>query len=139
MKNSRLDPYVIVALTVSFSCLIAAKAFPATVIPVSHDMLYGGRGTWAYWDGSYDSPNNKTSYAWLSGGLGDLTDDVVASGSFNSGIENSEGTGPYVAWDLGNNLYFPEGSHPIIAFNFSGSVTIDKVSIYVGNANSGHV
>lgn len=124
-------------ILISFTSFLSTT-YSYPVIPVSYDMLNGGSDSYAYWDGSYSSPNNKTSYAWLAGGLGDLTDGIIADDNYYR-TENVDGTGPYVGWDLRITSVFPEGNHPTITFNFSAPVNIGKVSIHVDNANTGRV
>jgi hypothetical protein len=69
----------------------------------------------------------------LTGGLGDLTDGVVAS-DFWFNTENAAGTGPYVGWrgDIGV-------VNPLITFNFGGGLLIDTIAIHLDNSHVGGV
>ncbi|ELS00044.1 Calx-beta domain-containing protein [Gloeocapsa sp. PCC 73106] len=100
--------------------------------PISYDMLNGetirdGNGPfYGVWDERYNGTGNPLEDASpLSGGLGDLTDGVIASQSWNI-VEAPSGAGPYVGWGSFN---------PIITFNFDGVVNIDTVTIYVDDSN----
>src|SRR5438067_2130557 len=70
--------------------------------PISYDMPNGfGRasgGMYNYWDKQYTGTGSTmTDGALLTGGLGDLTDGVIAGGHWYD-VENIQGTGPYVGW-----------------------------------------
>ena len=97
-----------------------------SITPVSYDMLNGEGGFFRYWDLNYTgSGSTNTSLAPLSGGLGDLTDGIIATDNWFN-VENLAGTGPYVAWQEIN---------PTITFNFDKLVNIDSVTIWVDDAN----
>jgi len=114
--------------------LAAATALPAmaqTVLaPTAYDMPNGyGQahdGSNNYWDKAYTG-NGNTSLDGdpLSGGLGDLTDGVIATGNWNE-VENLEGTGPYVGWSL---------IDPVITFHFAQAHTFSHVKIWHDDAN----
>ena len=78
------------------AALAAASTFAAAgnVVPTSYDMLNGQTGSFTYWDDSYNGTGSPTTSGdLLTGGLGDLTDGVIAT-------ENWFSTpGPYVGWD----------------------------------------
>lgn len=102
----------------------------AVIAPVSYDMSNGdgqaNGGTYNYWDKNYTGSGNTTQDgACLSGGLGDLTDGIIATQNW-SAVENAAGTGPYVGWVNRN---------PTITFNFGNLVNIDAVTIYVDGSN----
>ena len=91
-------------------------------MPQSYEMINGGVSTLSYLDDSYNGSGNKTvSYDKLSGGLGDLTDGVIASQNWR------DSPGPYVGW---NNLHTP-----VITFHFSTKVTINTINVYVDDSN----
>jgi hypothetical protein len=115
-------------------CLPLSTLHARPVNAVGYDMPNGGSDSGLhYWDSNYPDSESMTDYGSLSGGLGDLTDGIVASGNFIT-VENSVGTGPYVGWDVRVT-----GLDPAITFNFSTAVSIDTVRLHVDNANSGRV
>lgn len=115
---------------------IAAPATAATqIFATSYDMPNGdgqaSGGSSNYWDKAYSgSGSTTTDGAALSGGLGDLTDGVVAATSWNN-VENPAGTGPYVGWYRTVN--------PLITFHFAGLPTIDTIAIHLDNTSIGGV
>jgi len=97
-------------------------AWGAPIMPQSYEMINGGASTLNYWDDSYNGSGNKTvSYDKLSGGLGELTDGVIASQNW------FDSPGPYVGW---NNSHTP-----VITFHFSTKVTINTINVYVDDSN----
>lgn len=108
-----------------------AAASPATpILPVTYDMINGGSGDLTYRDDTYTPDplgHRDTNYAPLTGGLGKLTDGVIATHNWN--VDHSL----YVGW------YEPDYADPTITFNFGSLVYINGVSISVDNANSGMV
>lgn len=116
-------------LTLAFGLAImsgvAATSHALPVSPISYDMPngYGESvgGEYNYWDSKYTGSGSKiTDGAYLSGGLGELTDGVIATKSWEYLIdppnkiygtaENFDGTGPYVGWSWGD---------PTITFHFN--------------------
>lgn len=104
---------------------IATVSHALPVSPTSYDMPNGygisAGGEYNYWDSKYTGSGSKTTDgAYLSGGLGELTDGIIASKSWEYLIdppnkiygtaENSNGTGPYVGWTWGD---------PTITFHFN--------------------
>ena len=65
-----------------------------------------------------------TDGAPLSGGLGDLTDGVIATDNWVV-TEPPAGNGPYVGWTI----------DPVITFNFAPGTTVNAMTIYVDDAN----
>jgi len=115
----------------------AGAAMAAPISPVSYDMRNGdGRasgGSFNYWDRNYNGTGATTiDAAPLTGGLGDLTDGVVA-GDLWFNLENAAGTGPYVGW------YKLRGADPAVVFNFAGAPMVDQIEIHVDNSNFGGV
>jgi hypothetical protein len=116
------------------AALLVASVAPvvqaATVSPTSYSMDNGdgtfNGGTYNYWDLNYSgSASTNVDGSPLSGGLGDLTDGVIATDNwFNT--ENGAGTGPYVGW-LNNN--------PIIDFFFDAVLAFTSVTFYVDDAD----
>jgi PEP-CTERM motif len=119
------------------SVSMAAPAHAAQVFATSYSMPNGdGRasgGTFNYWDLNYSgSGSTTTDGAALTGGLGDLTDGVIAT-NFWFNVENAAGTGPYVGWRKSNT------SNPLVTFNFAGAPVIDEVKFYIDDSGAGGV
>jgi hypothetical protein len=94
-----------------------------TLAPVAYDMLNGETGTYTYFDDSYDGTgDNTTALAPLTGGLGDLTDGVIADKHWNAT------PGPYVGW---------QSIDPTITFHFDGTVGVDTVTLHVDDGGGG--
>jgi hypothetical protein len=121
---------VVVVLTCS-----AAEA--GQIVVTSYDMLNGDGnaqgGAFNYWDGNYNGSGCATcDNAPLTGGVGALTDGVIATQRWDS-VSNEQGTGQYVGW---NTAYT---GNPSITFNFGGSRTINTLDVYVDNSLFGGV
>jgi hypothetical protein len=115
-------------ITASTSGTIIDDDIATTAIkPISYDMLNGETGSYNYWDESYTGIGNRfQDLSPLSGGLGDLTDGVIASQNWYV-TEAPAGPGPYVAWLSVN---------PSITFNFGKNVDIDRVIVHVDDTSS---
>jgi PEP-CTERM motif len=116
---------------------MAAPAQAAQVFATSYSMPNGdgqaNGGNFNYWDLSYSGAGSTiTDGAALSGGLGDLTDGVIAP-DFWFNVENAAGTGPWVGWRKTNT------SNPLLTFNFAGSPIIDQVKFYIDDSGAGGV
>lgn len=101
----------------------AATAPADQILPLSYDMLNGQTGSFTYWDDTYDGVGNTgQSLAPLSGGLGDLTDGVIATSNWN--------VTPvlYVGWQTVN---------PSITFHMNPNVWIESIVIYADDSNGG--
>ncbi len=112
--------------------LLAAAASPAqtVVAPVSYDMPNGyGQahgGSFNYWDRQYTGSGSTTvDFAPLSGGLGDLSDGVIAGGRWDE-VENTDGTGPYVGWSA---------IDPVIVFHFDRVHSFSRVVVWHDDAD----
>lgn len=120
--------------SLSVGCILCVGvAMASPILPTSYDMPNGdgviSGGSFNYWDLNYTGTGNTSlDNDPLSGGLGDLTDGVIASGNW-SAVENVEGTGPYVGWRAGLN------GNPQITFHFDPGSTIETVTVYVDDAN----
>ena len=91
------------------------------VMPVSYDMLNGETGNYTYFDDTYNgSGNPQQPLSPLSGGLGDLTDGVIATQNWN--IANL----PYVGWHT---------ITPTITFHFAEEMRIHTVVLHVDDSN----
>ena len=128
-------------LTAASVMAIAFAAPAAAVTPIfatSYDTPNGDgqahTGTYNYWDKNYTgSGSTTTDGAALTGGSGDLTDGVVASGLWNTVEIDPSGTGPYVGWIKENSL------NPLVTFHFAGSPTINGIGIHLDNSGIGGV
>jgi hypothetical protein len=116
----------VIAFTVfAAMAALAPAANAAPVFATSYSMPNGNTGSYNYWDQIYSGAGNVTLDASaLSGGLGDLTDGVIAAANWNV-VEAPAGNGPYVGWTV----------DPLITFNFAASTTVDALTIYVDDAN----
>ncbi|MCI0494160.1 PEP-CTERM sorting domain-containing protein [candidate division KSB1 bacterium] len=118
--------YVAMAVTLMFFLALTNFAQATIINPISYSMLNGQSGSYSYWDENYNGFGNKTlGLAPLWGGLGDLSDGIIATQNWNI-VEAPPGNGPYVGW---NNY------NPLITFFFSTMVTINQLTIYVDDAN----
>jgi hypothetical protein len=121
MQLPRFASFVMAAGLVTLP--VAASAAP--ILPTSYDMLNGNTGSYNYWDQSYTGLGNTTlDNAPLTGGLGDLTDGVIAADNWNV-VEAPAGNGPYVGWTI----------NPTITFHFAPDVVINSITIHVDDAN----
>ena len=133
-----MDWTTLKSVAVSVAALVFSGVASASQLTVtSYDMPNGdgqaSGGEFNYWDLNYTgSGSTNTDGAALAGGLGDLTDGVVAP-DFWYNVENGAGTGPYVGW------YAPRTLNPTVTFHFSGSPTINDIKIHMDNSNVGGV
>jgi len=114
---------VVMVVTVVVGFAVAAEA--GTVHPVSYDMQNGGTGALRYWDDTY-SGSGAGDYAPLTGGLGDLTDGVIATQNWGYVEGWYPVEGPYVGW---------HGRDQKIVFQFSGPTRIDTVTVHADDSN----
>lgn len=118
----RRAPAVLALLSV---LAVASVATAAPVLPTSYAMPNGFSGSYNYWDEIYSGSGSVTTDgAPLSGGLGDLTDGVIASDNWFV-VEAPPGNGPYVGWNI----------DPVITFNFAPGTTVNAMTIYVDDSN----
>jgi hypothetical protein len=128
---------ILSALATATALALSLPAHAALVAPTSYDMPNGdgqaSGGSYNYWDKFYSGAGSTTTDgAALSGGLGDLTDGVVAS-DFWFNVENGAGAGPYVGW------YDPVTHNPVVTFHFAGSPNITGINIHMDNSHAGGV
>jgi len=122
-----MKKFSIASAAIGLSALmsLAPPAIAGPVAANSYDMLNGATGSYEYWDETYTGAGCVTcTFAPLSGGLGDLTDGVIATDNWYV-TEAPPGNGPYVGWTL----------DPTITFNFAPSTAIDSISIYYDDSN----
>ena len=121
---------------VALLALGRTPAQAAPIFPSTYDMLNGNgvasSGSFNYWDLNYSGAGamTTTDNAPLSGGLGDLTDGIIATDNWLN-VENLAGTGPYVGWRDGNSLLAP---NPTVTFRFAGPVNLNSITIYVDDS-----
>lgn len=112
-------------------------AHAAQIFATSYDTPNGDGnntgGSFNYWDLSYNGVGSTTTDgAALSGGLGDLTDGVIANDTWFN-LENIAGTGPYVGWNSASSL------NPKLTFNFAGNPNIAQIKFYFDDSAAGGV
>src|SRR5258705_8453404 len=113
------------AVPVLAMTLLPVYAYAAPILPTSYDMLNGNTGTYQYWDQTYSGVGCVTcDSAPLSGGLGDLTDGIIAADNWFV-VEAPPGNGPYVGWTL----------DPLITFHFAAGTTINALTVYLDDSN----
>jgi hypothetical protein len=111
--------------------LAAAPVAAAQLHPISYDTPNGDFGSYNYWDGTYTGSGQTTvSGAALSGGLGALTDGIIATLPWYS-VSNVAGTGQYVGW-----YQTPD---PTIVFHFAGAPVIDRITLHIDAQTGGGV
>ncbi len=127
-------PFVLAAL---LAAGFAGATQAAPVAPTSYDEPNGSgvasSGSWNYWDVTYSGVGSTTTDgAGLVGGLGKLTDGVIATDNWYN-VSNNAGTGPHVGWR--------KETTPALAiqFFFTGSPLITSISIYADNSGAGGV
>lgn len=104
-------------LAVSFVTVAAlAPANAAVVNPTSYSMINGGVGVFQYMDDVYTGTD---SGGFLSGGVGELTDGVIATGPWFTT------PGPYVGWRY---------ISPEITFNFAGAIDLASAKFFFDDA-----
>lgn len=112
--------------------VLSTSASAGEISATSYDLYNGGIGGYGnvtFYDDTYTGTGSKTTpYAWLSGGLGDLTDGTVATHNWS----DCGGASPctqynavYVAWPKYGGLTFL----PFITFHFAPNTNIDEVKI----------
>lgn len=119
------------SLTLSMTAPVSA----AVLNPISYDMPNGdgqaSGGTFNYWDATYSGAGLVTTDgAPLSGGLGKLTDGVVATQPWYL-VSDVSGTGQYVGW------LAPMTADPVITFHFAGTAMISDIQIQMDNSGIG--
>lgn len=112
-------------LLAPFLLAVAGTAQAAPVSPTSYDMLNGNTGSYQYWDDSYTGSGSLTTDgAALSGGVGDLTDGIIANDNWYI-TEAPSGGGPYLGWTI----------DPTIKFFFASVMKFSSVTFYFDDAD----
>jgi hypothetical protein len=111
--------------------LLGSFALQAAVVnPISYSMPNGSSGSYNYWDESYTGSGNPlANNSPLSGGLGDLTDGIVAPDNWFV-TEAVPGPGPYVGW---------QNIDPLITFEFAAVTDFTTVRIHFDDSQEGGV
>lgn len=105
---------------------LPVAAIAAPVSPISYEMQNGQTGSYQYWDESYSgSGNSSVSLSLLSGGLGDLTDGIIATQNWNV-VEAPSGPGPYVGW---------ASIDPVIKFSFASVLSFNSITFHLDDSN----
>ena len=127
MKSTKTITRAAVAFGVAALAAASAGAAPLTV--TSYSMYNGGTGSFNYQDFSYTpcvSSACTTTSAWLSEGVGKLTDGVSPTGNW---YDYGEYT-PWVGWYAG----YPNGTDPTVTFFFGSVDHINSVTVWVDNS-----
>lgn len=114
------------AALIVLTFVLAAPAHAAPIFATSYSMLNGQTGSFNYWDESYTGAGSPlVDGSPLSGGLGDLTDGVIAAVGWFA-AESPAGAGPYVGWT---------SIAPVITFEFAPGTVVGSMTIYVDDSN----
>lgn len=125
----------------ALAALGTQSAFALPLAPSSYDTANGNGtasgGSFNYWDLEYSGAGaTSTDGAPLTGGLGNLTDGVVAALNW-SATENGGGTGPYVGWC--RLCGAAPVADPTITFRFTPGAletyVFDTVTLYLDDSN----
>lgn len=114
-----------VAAALALTCtMTAADASPISA--TSYNTVNGNTGSYQYWDDTYSGSGDVTQNgAALSGGLGDLTNGVIAANNWFTD-EAPAGPGPYVGWS---------GIDPVIDFFFAAITNFASATFHFDDAN----
>jgi hypothetical protein len=137
VEHLRAGQFLRVACLSVAGALAAGPAAASSLPVASYDMNNGhgqaSGGSFNYWDRFYTGTGaTTTDDAPLSGGVGDLTDSVVA-GDFWFNVENGAGTGPYVGW------YSVVRRNPVVQFNLSLESDLEQIRVHVDDSGVGGV
>lgn len=116
----------------AIALLCAGTAQAVSVSPTSYDMANGQTGSYTYHDSTYSgSGSTNVDGAFLSGGLGELTDGYIETLNWNHpAVEPPSGDGPYLGW---------VSITPTITFNFASALDFNAVTFYFDSSNQGGV
>ena len=109
---------------------LASFASAEVVKPVAYSMANGNTGSYHYWDDTYTGSGDRNQDgSSLSGGLGQLTDDVLGTDSWSADLGNGNAF-EWVGWVNVN---------PVITFEFSDAVSFTEIAVHANNQKSGGV
>jgi hypothetical protein len=114
-------------LTALFATVLAPSASGSTIAVQSYSMYNGGTGTYNYQDTIYSNcvaGDCDITGAPLSGGTGKLTDGVFSTVDWSAGPPEA-----WVGWETTET----NGLNPLVTFFFSGTPTINSVSVWFDN------
>ena len=111
---------------------VALPVQAAQVYATSYSGRNGGDLGYGYMDDSYSGSGVGVSEGPLSGGLGDLTDGIIASASWTV-VEAPVGPGPNVGWRSSQLLT------SAMTFNFNPGTTITSIRLYLDDSRTGGV
>jgi len=113
--------------------LLAQTATPAMaqpIFPTSYNMRNGNNENLFFLDRSYDGAGDPTQpSSFLSDGLGDLADGIIATQNWSDVEPAPPANGPYVGWDI--TKPFPT---PTITFHFGCTANIDSVTVHADDS-----
>lgn len=139
-----------------------ATAEAATVKPIEYSMIQGGVGSdfppdISYRDNIYTGSNSDfqsgapvaiDAYGYLSGGLGKLTDGVIATKNARSIVEDEHGNrlpdsydqlDRYVGWSTQQiSQFYGDDVHPVISWKFDQEYEFNSVTFHFSRADLGH-
>jgi len=118
MKTSMLP-------TIALAVAALASVHAVEVQPASYDAPNGYSGSYNYWDESYSGAGNTSLDGDpLTGGLGDLTDGVIATDNWNI-AEAPADPGPYVGWIV----------DAVLDFHFGGLKNFNSVTLHFDDSD----
>lgn len=116
-------------------CGIPSVGKAAPVSPISYDMFNGNTVTYINHDDIYNGNGNpnvdgnaSTGAGYLSGGLGKLTDGVIATLDWLQAGQ-AGGPYPYVGWRT------PNVPDPTIVFNFANTESFNSVTLHLADSD----
>lgn len=117
-----------------FAFALAAASVAAAQTPVAYSMENGQGvatgGSYNYWDQTYNGTGSTTTDgAFLSGGLGQLTDGIVGGQDWQSDLGNGNAY-EWVGW---YNI------QPTITFDYGSVVNLDSMEFHANNNKQGGV
>lgn len=114
------------ALTSAAIC-ISTSALAVSVAPTDYSTVNGQTGRYKYFDDSYNGTGSTTtSSASLSGGVGDLTDGVIATADWYVGGQT--GANPYIGW------YYTATLNPTVTFNFAEVLSFNSATVFFADS-----
>lgn len=124
-RTKTLTLFAAALATLATAPIANAAVVNATSYAMANGNGQASGGSFNYWDLSYTGSGNAAAdNSALSGGLGDLTDGVIATDNWFN-VENASGTGPYVGWLI----------DPSIDFFFSAVTAWTSITFHVDDSN----
>lgn len=130
MSRSLLIGWVSCVATFVFAPFVGAAQLPVASYDMNNGDGTASGGNYNYWDLNYSgSGATNVDNAPLSGGVGDLTDGIIATDNWLN-VEVAAGTGPYVGWRVDAT------PQPTVTFHLASPAQIDSVTVYVDDSNN---